>query len=335
MMRLHFETSRQAPLAGAIVLALAQLAIVACDKMPLSAPTGSTVTVRAAETVLGTGGSTEVTAYVSEQAGTPVQNGTTVRFTTNLGRMEPAEVQTNAGYAVTRFMAGDVAGEAIIRANSGSTNVAGNDDAPNAVKIRVGAAAVESISLRATPSAVPFEGGTVQIVATVLGPGNRVLPGIPVHFNATQGTVSAASVLTDGNGQAQTSLTLGRKTTTSAESVTVTATAGAAKDATVTVLWQLAPPVPTVALQATCETAVKTGQSCSFTATVSPENNDDVRPVKFEFDFGDGTSVTTSSKTTTHVFTSSGVKVVRVHVSLFNGTSVDATIEVFVNLPLT
>src|ERR1044071_3162977 len=94
MMRLHFEISRQTRLGGAFVLALAQLAVVACDKMPLSAPTGSTVTVRAAETVLGTGGSTDVTAYVSEQAGTPVQNGTVVRFTTNLGRVDPTEVET-------------------------------------------------------------------------------------------------------------------------------------------------------------------------------------------------------------------------------------------------
>jgi len=111
MMRLDFEISRRTRLGGLAVLALAHLAVVACDKMPLGAPTGSTVTVRSAETVLPTGGSTEVTAFVSEEAGTPVQNGTTVRFSTNLGRLEPSETQTRNGYAVMKFMAGDIAGE--------------------------------------------------------------------------------------------------------------------------------------------------------------------------------------------------------------------------------
>ena len=68
------------------------LAGAACDKVPLLAPTSSTVTLTAQSHVLPTGGSTEVSAYVLESSGTPVQNGTTVRFTTTLGRVDRKSV---------------------------------------------------------------------------------------------------------------------------------------------------------------------------------------------------------------------------------------------------
>lgn len=333
MMRLHFEISRMARPGGALVLALAQLAVVACDKMPLSAPTGSTVSVRSAETVLGTGGSTEITAYVSEEAGTPVQNGTTVRFTTNLGRVDPPEAQTRNGYATTTFLAGDVAGQAVVRASSGSINAAGNNDAPNAVTIMVGAAAVETVTLRAVPSFVPFEGGTVQIIATVVGAGGRVLPGVPVNFSSTEGTLSATLVPTDGNGEAHTSLTL--RPVQGVSTVTVSAVAGTKPAATVTVTRRPAPAIPKVALSSTCAAATTNGQSCTFTATVT-DTDDETRPTRYEFSFGDGSSVSHASNIATHVYTDGGVvRVVTVRVTLFNGTTIEATTEVLIpTLPL-
>src|SRR5262245_33676036 len=101
----------------------ALLALVAggCDTVPLTAPSGSTVTISAASSFVPTGGTTEVTAFVSEESGTAVQNGTTVRFSTNLGRMDPIDTQTKNGYAVATFVAGDTSGVATIVANSGSS----------------------------------------------------------------------------------------------------------------------------------------------------------------------------------------------------------------------
>src|SRR5436190_4372963 len=82
------------------------LAAAACDRVPLTAPTNSTITVTAPNRVLPLGGSTEVTAFVAEQSGTPVQNGTVVRFTATLGTLTPVEVETRNGLAVTMFQAG-------------------------------------------------------------------------------------------------------------------------------------------------------------------------------------------------------------------------------------
>jgi hypothetical protein len=332
MMRLPFDNSRARRFGGALALALTQLAATACDKMPLSAPTGSTVTLRSTETILGTGGSTDVTAFVSEQAGTPVQNGTVVRFSTNLGRVDPAEVQTTNGYAVTKFMAGDVAGEAVIRASSGSINAAGNDDAPNAVKIKVGAAATETLTLRASPQFVPFEGGTVDLIASVLGANNRVLPGIPVNFGATEGTLTQTSVLTDGNGEARTSLSL--KPVQGVNSVTATATSGT-KTATVTITRRPAPAIPKVALTVSCATATKSGQTCTFTATVT-DTDDMTRPTRYEFRFGDDGSISGTSNVVNHVYTVGGVvRTATVRVTLFDGSVIEASTDVLIPvLPL-
>jgi hypothetical protein len=60
----------------------------------LLAPTNSTITVTAPNRVLPLGGSTEVSAFVLEQSGTPVQNGTVVRFTATLGSISPVEAET-------------------------------------------------------------------------------------------------------------------------------------------------------------------------------------------------------------------------------------------------
>src|SRR5262245_1007818 len=92
-----------------------------CDKVPLLAPTGSVITIFPAATTVPLNGTIEIVATVIEQgvastpttpttpttpgtpttpttptststtgAGTPVQNGTVVSFTTTIGRIEPA-----------------------------------------------------------------------------------------------------------------------------------------------------------------------------------------------------------------------------------------------------
>lgn len=100
---------------GACVVAASVLGLAGCEQAQLLAPTGATITVSAPTRVLPTGGSTQITAFVVEQGGTPVHNGTTVRFTTTLGQVDPVETQTRNGTAVTTFLAGNNSGIAEIR----------------------------------------------------------------------------------------------------------------------------------------------------------------------------------------------------------------------------
>ena len=71
------------------VLLVVLAATVACDKVPLGAPGGSTITLTIASASVSLNGATEITAYVTEDTGTPDQNGTSVRFTTPLGTLVP------------------------------------------------------------------------------------------------------------------------------------------------------------------------------------------------------------------------------------------------------
>src|SRR5438552_17513255 len=152
----------RSPRAILLMGVLAGLASLAgsCQKVPLLAPTGSTITLSTTTSALGFNGTADVFAQVIEAAGTPPQRGTHITFSTNLGFVEPAEVETDInGRASTRFHAGTSSGIATITAASGGASVS----AANAVKIAVGSAAVGGIVASANPSTVSARGGTSTI----------------------------------------------------------------------------------------------------------------------------------------------------------------------------
>jgi adhesin/invasin len=323
-------TRRYAPIG--LTLALAALVTVACDKVPLTAPASSSITVSAPTRTLPTGGSTQVSAEVIEQGGTPVQNGTTVRFTTNLGRVDPPEVQTRNGVATTTFFAGDVSGAAEVKATSGgasTTTGSTTSTSTNAVTILVGSAAVDSVTVRSSAGSVPATGGTVDIIATVLSTGGASgttaiaggpMPGVSVTFSTTAGTLSGTREVTDGNGEARTRLTTDAN-------ATVTATAGT-KSGTVAI--QALNPVaqPTITLASAESTANSAGQLFTFTATVA--NNAALgSPIKFEWNFGDGATADTNGPATGHVFTQElTVYNITVTAVFANGTRVSALTQI-------
>lgn len=311
-----------------LVFGLTALVAVGCDKVQLTAPANSTITLTTPVRMLPTGGSAELTAQVVEQGGTPVQNGTTVRFTSSLGRVDPVETQTRNGIATATFYAGDVSGSAEVKVSSGgSTGSTGTGTTTtNAVTILIGAAAVDSISVRASPGSVPATGGTTTIVATVYsvsgvsGTAGGPLGGIPVSFSTTAGTLSGTREVTDGNGEAQVRLTTDAN-------ATVTANAGT-KSATVTIQALNPVPTPTITLAATGATASSFAQLWTFTATVA--NNTAVgSPVKFEWNFGDGVALDTNGPSVTHAYTEEKkIYTATVRAVFANGTSVSASTDI-------
>lgn len=204
---------------------------VACDKVPLLAPTGSKLALFAADDSVPLNGSTTITATLLEAAGTPVQNGTVITFTTTLGSIEPREARTSNGSATVRFLAGNQSGTAVINAFSGGSGTSGTTSSTtstpgstgNGLQIKVGAAVADSILLVASPATVSPSGGTVQLAATVSDSSGNPVPGIPVSFSADAGTLSASSVTANANGQAFVSLTTTRETKVTARVGTKTA----------------------------------------------------------------------------------------------------------------
>jgi hypothetical protein len=317
-----------------VVLALAATS---CDRVPLFAPTNSTVSLTAANVVLPTGGSTEVTAFVAEPSGTPVHDGTHVRFTANLGRVDPDLVRTGNGYATSTFFAGSESGVALVRATSGAAGgAAGSGEgavASNMVRVTIGAAAVESVLLAANPGSVPAIGGTVSLLASVVSAGGQGLRNIIVTFSTSEGQLSSPSVPTDDNGQARTNLSLSR-TPNASQTATVTASAGAKTSNQVSISRVAPPATVTASLTATPDPPVlKVGHRWTFAVTLTGTDAL-TQPRSFEWDFGDGTTGETNSSTIAHVYTSgpNSARIVTVRVNLTSGESILAATEILLGV---
>ncbi len=288
MSRPSLGASRCLP--SALAVALAALAG-SCDKVPLFAPTASTITLSINRTTLPINGTAEVTATVIESAGTSVQNGTLVTFTSNLGTFEPPEAETQGGRATVTFRAGARSGTALLSATSGGNRAAD-------VEVLVGAAAAQQVTVRAEPTSVPVTGGTVQVTSVVTDVSGNPLPGAQVVFSADAGTLSSSSSLTDDNGEARVSLTTNRETIVQANV--------ASRVGTVTVR-AISLPLVTISAPATAVTA---GAPVSFTlATPTPPAGTVTNPItSLSVEFGDGRSVQLSPGTTsvTHAYSSAG-----------------------------
>jgi adhesin/invasin len=187
-----------------LILAVAFATLGACDKMSLVSPTGSTITLTINKTSVPINGTAEVTAAVIESAGTPVQNGTVVTFTSSFGTIDPREARTEGGTARVIFT-GTQSGTAKIGAFSGGAKTAAE------LEVKVGAAAAETLKLRAEPPSIPAAGGSSQITVTVADVSGSPLPNAPVAFTTTNGNLSVGSATTDANGEARTTLTTTRE----------------------------------------------------------------------------------------------------------------------------
>jgi hypothetical protein len=294
-----------------VVAALCGLVVVACDKMPLTAPSGSAITLVATPTVLPSNGAADITAIVIEGAqgasgpdepgqvvpgvGTPVHDGTHVVFTTTLGRVEPAEAQTVAGRATVRLIADGRSGTATVRAISGG--------ATSTLEVDIGAASATRIAVTATPQTLPPAGGSSAISARVEDQQGNGVSGTLVSFSTSRGTLSQTSGVTNEHGFASTTLS------TTAEA-TVTATSGGSATAlngTVTVTLK-----PATTISITPPASAMLGVPAAF--TITPGTTTLITDV--DVDFGDGEDVSlgaiSSATNVSHLFRETGEVTVRV-----------------------
>src|SRR5690554_4663246 len=86
-----------------LVAVASVIVVVACDTVPLTSPTGSTITLSIDQSVLPLEGQATVTAVLTESSGTAVHNGTVVTFQPSIGRVDPVEAKTVNGVATATF----------------------------------------------------------------------------------------------------------------------------------------------------------------------------------------------------------------------------------------
>jgi hypothetical protein len=320
------------PLQRRIVLlgfALAPLAlIVACEKQPLFAPTGSSITLTATTNTLSANGATPIVAQVLEPSGFPPHSGTQITFVTTLGQIQPSAASTDVNGQVTAtFLAGGQNGTATITALSGGSNTGTS----GGLKIFVGTAAVGRVSVTANPLSVPASGGSSTIGALVVDINGNPLSGTQVAFTTTAGALSQNLVNTDSNGVASTALTTNATATVTASvgatapappssgsgsgsgsggstttPTTPSATGQASGSVTVTVT-----PAPTITIKPPA--TVQKNIPATFTVTVTAATGGAaIREVTV--DWGDGKSNSLGNSTgdqlATHTYTSNGSFVV-------------------------
>jgi len=273
------------------VLFLCAAVVGGCEKVPLLAPSGSTITLTSATSAVGFNGTADIIAQVIEPAGTPPHSGTHVTFTTNLGTIQPAEAETDLnGRAVVRFVAGSTSGVATITAISGGASVT----SAGALKIAVGSAAVGAVVANANLSTVSASGGTSVITAKVTDTGGNALGGVPITFTTDAGSLNPSVANTDSSGTATAFLTTNKTakvtvsagvatTSTGADGKTTTTTPATA---TVTVTVNL---TNAITVGTPTPSAPQVGQTVSIPITY-PTTTGGSPITRVNVDWGDGTT---------------------------------------------
>lgn len=270
------DTTRSFLVAFAVIGAVVAAS---CDKVPLTSPTGSSISLSIDKSILPVNGQATVTAVVTESAGTAVQNGTVVSFSPTMGRVEPVEATTINGKAVVTYVAPSTSGTATINAFSGSASTGSGNTSSGGIQVKVGSAAVGSVSINVAPSTVPQNGGTVIATAQVLDSSGNPLPSVGVLFATDQGTLGSSTVFSDANGSAATTLTTARVTK-------VNATVGGQKslDFTVNVVT-----APTLTFSSITPASPIVGSPIAF--TIEPATATTANPIQSVLvEYGDGQS---------------------------------------------
>jgi hypothetical protein len=242
-----------------LLLAALALAHLTCASVPLTAPSGSSLTVFAnPEFVPANGGVSAVIATVVEPAGTFVPDGTVVFFVTNLGRID-AEAKTKDGFARVNFVSDSRSGIAHVTAFSGgsaptptttptpaatatamATTTAAASGTPvagagieNFVDIHVGSSLPTQVIVTAYPARIT-EPRNSEITANVRDAQGNPVANVPVIFKIDSVTGGSGLLqesldsgsqprFTDTNGQARDTLRTSQNRADLQKRVTVTA----------------------------------------------------------------------------------------------------------------
>jgi hypothetical protein len=197
-------------------MAVASLALLVatCASVPMTAPAGTLMFLQANPSfVVANGGTSVVTALLTEPAGTLVPDGTVVLFFTTLGRIDE-QGQTRDGVARVNFVADSRSGTAIVTAFSGGPAPApAPSGSPTPTPAPAfGAAAPGSVSASAGVSAragtrvvaaVPIGNGTGSATITIdVGsalPAKMVVTANPPYLAGARDSTITANVF-DANG---------------------------------------------------------------------------------------------------------------------------------------
>jgi len=305
-------------IARSVLAGAATLVLVSCESSQLTAPQGTTFTFISATTMIATG-TLDITVDVNQggtstgggqnattPSGLPVHDGTVVDFATTLGTVSPLQATTKDGQVHVTLVGNGTTGSAKVTANSGS--VLGS------TTITVGASTVGALSI-----SLPGQSGVVSTPAN-----------FTIGVSGTSGATNVSVDFGDGNQESVGAIAANSTATathlysdTGTFQVTATATAADGGTASNALTIAIAP----LTLTPTGPTTISAGTSGSYTVTPTTGAFIDT----YQWDFGDGTVITTASNTQTHVYTTAGTKTVTITVNPTKGAQRVVTLQVQVN----
>jgi len=219
------------------LLGLAFLPVLGCDKASPVAPNGTILLISAEPAKIGINGTSTITVIGRKPDGQPLNPGTEVRMTTNLGRIEPTIVEIRNGTATATLRGDGRLGIAKVTASTGGSGSSGtppSEGSPSPPTSGPGSATVDvevgtpaaSIVLQPSPTTLPAVGGRVTLLALVRDSSGQPLANQGVNFTTQLGQLGSRGgiVNTNANGQARDTLTVGPEDLSQGQrSITVTA----------------------------------------------------------------------------------------------------------------
>lgn len=217
--------------------ATAALLGLACDSATPTAPAGTILTISATPTQISLNGRSTITVIGRRPDGNPLNEGTEIFFTTDLGSVNPVVVAVDeTGVARTNLRGDGRSGTAQVTARVGTSSGGGEEGGATgsaSTSVRIGSNA-GAISLQATPTTVPedFPESTraIQLLALLRDDQGQPLPDVPVNFSTEVGSLESGGAFIETNAQGEARDTLrvseGDINSVSGDSFTVSVEAG-------------------------------------------------------------------------------------------------------------
>ncbi|MCZ6726623.1 MAG: PKD domain-containing protein [Acidobacteria bacterium] len=252
-----------------------------CDRPIPVAPEGSTLTVTANPSKIQILGSSSITILARKMDGTPVNGGTEITLSTNLGTIEPL-VKTDAGGVAKATLTGDGRiGTAVVQAFSGAAGEA-------TIDVQIGSLAA-FIEITAQPSVIPRDGGTTVIRAVAFDNDGAPIVGAFMTFSSEIGLLASGgqSIQTDTSGQASDTLTVTRNDMSSLSDsfflVTVTTSGEGGAPVEEFIEIDIGGTPAALIFQATPTTILQTGGTVRLQVTVNDGNFDPLPDISVFF----------------------------------------------------
>lgn len=273
-----------------LLLVVSLLPVAGCDKATPVAPAGTVLTISANPSQIALTGTSTITVVGRKPDGNPLNPGTEIRLSSDIGTLTSIVTTDSTGTASTTFHGDGRTGLAKITATTGGGDAKAEVD----VQVGQGSGSKPTVLVSVTPSTIGLN-GTAQV--TVIA---RNADGTPVTsgratITTTLGTLDNPSP-TIRNGTATATLTAGNREGTA----TVTAIVGSsdAVTATVSIVLDAATAISVTANPASVD--VTSPKPITVTATVTDARAQAVQGalVTFQTEFGkfnDNTSVTTDA----------------------------------------